>query len=370
MDPLPGVLYNALLDQNMRLTPLQAAATNGHLPIVQLLLDNGAAVNRSTGVVPTNTRPSLPTGADHEGEDEPPLVAMVGGDEGGGMTALKCACLYAQVAVAEQLLTKGGALMGFGGTGTDGDGNGDGNGGGGTVKGGGGSGGNGSATAAAAPAAPGGSIFTFACNEGRQRGIRADELDRAVASLISLIPEPDRSDHLAAVDARGTTALHAACERKLSLSALSMIQVLTTLGADGASNGTDGADANEPDGADVGDGDGSGSGGEDGPVTSAASAAAVVVTVEQSTRQAQLRRLVDAANAKGATPLLLACQQALEETVRALVMAGADPRAADKHGRTPLAIATKAKARSPRHADIAAILEQAASEAQPGAAGV
>lgn len=313
----------------MRLTPLQAAATNGHLAIVQLLLENGAAINRSTSVAPVRA-PSYGAGGDEEdgsGQKEK-FVAAVGGDEEGGITALKCACSYAQVAVAERLLAEGGALAGTGGMSAG-------------VSAGGGTRADGDSAKGTGlvAAALGGSIFTHACNEGRQRGMQVDELDRAVASLISIIPEPDRSEHLVAVDARGTTALHAACERKLSLSALGMIQVLTSLGTD------------EPSPTDEFSGGGGGADGRGGEGNPA----------EGIKRRAQLGRLVDVANAKGATPLLLACQQALEETVRALVTAGADPRAVDKAGRTPLAIATRAKARSPRNAAIAALLEKAVS---------
>ena len=52
---------------------------------------------------------------------------------------------------------------------------------------------------------------------------------------------------------------------------------------------------------------------------------------------------VHAADSKEATPLLYACQQNLEEVVHALLEAGADPQVRDRHGRTPLSIASKSR---------------------------
>ncbi|KAG7379159.1 Ankyrin repeat domain-containing protein 55 [Phytophthora pseudosyringae] len=46
IDKQVGVVYNSAADVNVRLSPLVAASMNGHVEIVRLLLDHGAAVNQ------------------------------------------------------------------------------------------------------------------------------------------------------------------------------------------------------------------------------------------------------------------------------------------------------------------------------------
>ncbi|KAH7467027.1 Ankyrin-3 [Phytophthora ramorum] len=46
IDKQIGVVYNSAADVNVRLSPLLAASMNGHVNIVRLLLDHGAAVNQ------------------------------------------------------------------------------------------------------------------------------------------------------------------------------------------------------------------------------------------------------------------------------------------------------------------------------------
>jgi ankyrin repeat protein len=47
LDPGPARVYNARADCHARLTPLVAAAVNGHLEILTLLVDAGASVDRA-----------------------------------------------------------------------------------------------------------------------------------------------------------------------------------------------------------------------------------------------------------------------------------------------------------------------------------
>ncbi|CCI42868.1 unnamed protein product [Albugo candida] len=51
MDSRVGIVYNAAIDRNMRLSPLLAASANGHVDIVELLLCNGAECNQTVNSV-------------------------------------------------------------------------------------------------------------------------------------------------------------------------------------------------------------------------------------------------------------------------------------------------------------------------------
>lgn len=223
VDPVPGSVYNSMVDANMRLTPLVAACMNGHAQIVQALLEAGAQIDRRVATSPGKT------GTDKASDEDD-----------GGNSALFFACEHAQIGVVRTLLKH-------------------------------------NASCDSLIDDSEGSPLLLACSGRRQNH---DEHDSNLAELVQTLPEAVRLKVIAAPDRRGTTALHAACQRKLPKAALAMI-------------------------------------------TSGAS--------------------VHAADSKEATPLLYACQQNLEEVVHALLEAGADPQVRDRHGRTPLSIASKSR---------------------------
>jgi ankyrin repeat protein len=84
VDNQVGVVYNSAADVNVRLSPLLAASMNGHVEIVRLLLDHGAAVNQQV----------LTT------------VGSGASTSTGGSTALLLASRYGHTDVVESLLQR------------------------------------------------------------------------------------------------------------------------------------------------------------------------------------------------------------------------------------------------------------------------